>query len=95
MKSTSVEVDETLLEQARRVVHYDQPERVVEHALSELVRVAELKRGIQTLKDTNDVFWPHYLEELRPNSWSAYEKRRAVYEGREADEEVLRGRRPR
>jgi hypothetical protein len=88
MKSTSVEVDETLLEQARKVVHQDEPARVVEHALSELVRIAELKRGMQTLKDTNDVFWPHYLEEIRPNSWSAYEKRRAVYEGREPNERV-------
>jgi hypothetical protein len=86
MKSTSVEVNETLLEQARKVVRYDEPAAVVEHALSELVRIAELKRGIQTLKDTNDVFWPHYLEELRPSSWSAYEKRRAVYEGREPNE---------
>ncbi len=94
MRMKSVEVSETLLEQARRVVPYDQPDKVVEHALLELVRVAELKRGIQTLEDTNDVFWPNYLEELRPNSWSAYEKRRAVYEGREPDEEVLRGRRP-
>jgi hypothetical protein len=92
--STNVEVSETLLEQARRVVPYDKPSAVVEHALSELVRIADLKRGIQTLKDTNDVFWPHYLEEIRPNSWSAYEKRRAVYEGREPNEDV-NGRRSR
>jgi hypothetical protein len=93
MKRTSVEVSDTLLQEARKVMKQDEPVRVVEHALSELVRIAELKRGIQTLKDTNDVFWPHYLEEIRPNSWSAYEKRRAVYEGREPDESKY-GRRP-
>ena len=82
----TVAVDETLLEEARRVVGKDSDSDVVNKSLSELVRVAALKRGIQTLRDHSDIFWPHYLEEIRPNSSSAYEKRRAVYEGRDPEE---------
>lgn len=33
------------------------------------MRVADLDRAIRALKETPDVFWPNYLEELRPNSW--------------------------
>lgn len=89
----NVEVDESLLEQARRVTREKTPAAVVREALLEVVRIADLKRGVKALRDTNDVFWPHYLEEIRPNSYSAYEKRRAAYEGREP-EEVTPGRRP-
>jgi hypothetical protein len=78
-----VVVDERLLEQASYLVDEQGDDAVVNKALSELVRVAKLKRGIQTLRDTRDVFVPNYLEELRPNSDAAYEARRAVYEGRE------------
>jgi len=78
-----VVVDERLLEEARYIVDEQGDDAVVNKALSELVRVAALKRGIQTLRDTRDIFWPNYLEELRPNSDAAYEARRAVYEGRE------------
>ena len=91
-RTTTVEVSEFWLDEAKKVVHEEQPSAVIEKALQELVRVAELKRGIQTLQDTNDVFWPHYLEEIRPNSWAAYELRRAAYEGREP-EKVVNGRR--
>ena len=82
-----VNVDPCLLEEATKVVGEDSPSAVVDKALSELVRVAQLKRGIQAMKDTSDVFWPNYLEELRPNSWAAYEKRKASYEGREVSKE--------
>ncbi len=94
MKSATVEVDEDLLESARRFTSEETATDVVRKALEELVRVAELKRGVQAMRDTNEVFWPHYLEEIRPNSWAAYEKRRAAYEGREP-EEVTPGSRPR
>jgi hypothetical protein len=78
-----VVVDEHLLDEARNIVDEPSDDAIVNRALSELIRVAALKRGIQTLRDTRDVFWPNYLEELRPNSDAAYEARRAVYEGRE------------
>lgn len=78
-----VSVDLTLLEEARAVAGESSAALVVDKALSELVRIAQLKRGIQAMKDTSDLFWPNYLEELRPNSWAAYEKRKASYEGRE------------
>jgi hypothetical protein len=78
-----VSVNQTLLEEATKVAGEDSAPAVVDKALSELVRIAQLKRGIQAMKDTSDVFWPNYLEELRPNSWAAYEKRKASYEGRE------------
>lgn len=78
-----VSVNVALLEEATRVAGEDSAFAVVDKALSELVRIAQLKRGIQAMKDTSDMFWPNYLEELRPNSWAAYEKRKASYEGRE------------
>jgi hypothetical protein len=46
--------------------------------LSEVVRIARLTRGIQAMKNMSDVFWPNYLEEIRPNSWAAIEKRNAT-----------------
>jgi hypothetical protein len=52
----------------------------VDKALSELVRIAQLRHGIQAMTDTSEVFWPNYLEELRPNSWAAHEKRKASVE---------------
>jgi hypothetical protein len=82
-----VSVNQTLLEGATKVAGEDSAPAVVDKALSELVRIAQLKRGIGAMKDTSDVFWPNYLEELRPNSWAAYEKRKASYEGREVSEE--------
>jgi len=91
-RTTTVEVNEFWLAEARKITHEDDASAIVDKALQELVRVAELKRGIKALQDTNDVFWPHYLEELRPNSWAAYELRRAAYEGREP-EKVVNGRR--
>ena len=86
MKRTNVEVDEILLDQAREVADEQDASAVVATALREMVRVAALKRGIQAMRETNDIFWPNYLEEIRPNSWAAYEKRRAAYEGREPSE---------
>jgi hypothetical protein len=82
-----VDADPYLLEEATKVAGEDSPSAVVDKALSELVRIARLKRGIQAMKDTSDMFWPNYLEEIRPNSWAAYEKRKASYEGREVSEE--------
>lgn len=87
-KRTSVEVNESLLEEALKVTHEQSYAAVVDKALHELVRIAELKRGIQAMRDTDDVFWPNYLEEIRPNSYAAYEKRRAAYEGREPAQAV-------
>jgi hypothetical protein len=55
-------------------------------SLSEIVRVAALKRAIQSLRDMSDIFWPNYLEEIRPHSHLADEKRRAACEGREPQE---------
>jgi hypothetical protein len=86
MKSLNVEVNEILLNEARKVTDEDKPSAVVEYALSEIVRIAQLKRGIQAMRETSDIFWPNYLEEIRPNSWAAREKRRAAYEGREPSE---------
>jgi hypothetical protein len=83
MNRKDVEVSTALLEEALKITGEDSPAAVVDKALSELVRIAQLKRGIQAMKDTSDVFWPNYLEELRPNSEAAYEKRKASYEGRE------------
>lgn len=92
LKRTSVEVCEVLLEHALKVTGEQSPGAVVDKALEELVRIAELKRGIAALRDTSDVFWDNYLEEIRPNCYSAYEKRRAAYEGR-LPERVVNGRR--
>jgi len=86
MKSLNVEVDEFLLDEARKVLHEETPAAVVAEALREVVRVARLKRGIQAMREADDLFWPGYLEEIRPNSWAAYEMRRAAYEGREPSE---------
>jgi hypothetical protein len=83
--SITVTVNDILLEEAIKVAGEDSPSVVVDMALAELVRIARLKRGIQTMKDTSEVFWPNYLEETRPNSWAAYEKRKALYEGREVE----------
>ncbi len=83
MQRRDVAVDEDLLEEATKVAGEDSASAVVDKALSELVRIARLKRGIEAMKDTSDMFWPNYLEEIRPNSWAAYEKRKALYEGRE------------
>lgn len=86
MKHTTVEVDETLLDEARKVTLEESPSAIVAKALEELVRIAELKRGIKAMRETDDLFWPNYLEEIRPNSTAAYEKRLASYEGREPRE---------
>ena len=75
MKPLKVTVDPQLLEAARLVTPERTDEAIVNKGLEELVRVANLKRGIQALRDTADVFWPNYLEEIRPNSNAAYEKR--------------------
>lgn len=91
---TTVIVDEALIKEASLVTGGDTDADVVRIALEEVVRVARLKRGVQAMRDTSDIFWPHYLEEIRPNSDAAYEKRRAAYEGREP-EEVALGRRSR
>ena len=91
-KRTTVEVNEFWLEEARKVADEESPSAIVDKALQELVRIAELKRGIKALEVTDDVFWLHYLEDIRPNSWAAYELRRAAYEGREP-REVVDGRR--
>jgi Arc/MetJ family transcription regulator len=91
MKRTTVDVDETLIEEALKVIDARTYSAVVEKALAEVIRIANLKRGIKAMKDTSEVFTPNYLEEIRPNSWAAYEKRKASYEGRE----VADGYRPR
>lgn len=85
MKRTTVDVDESLLEEAAKVAEGDTYSAVVAQALKELVRVANLKRGIHALREADALFWPNYLEDIRPNSWAAYEKRRAAYEGREPE----------
>jgi hypothetical protein len=85
MQTKEVAVNEYLLEEASKVAGEESASAVVDMALSELVRIARLKRGIQAMKDTSEMFWPNYLEELRPNSWAAYEKRKALYEGREVE----------
>ena len=86
MNRLYVEVDEVLLDEARKVLHVDTPAALVAEALSEVIRIAHLKRGIRAMRETSDIFWPGYLEEIRPNSWAAYEMRRAAYEGREPSE---------
>ncbi len=75
MKRTNLVIDEQLLEKARRVTGERTYSAVVNKGLAELVRVADLDRAIRALKNTPDVFWPNYLEELRPNSWAAQERR--------------------
>ncbi|HJQ40169.1 MAG TPA: hypothetical protein VKB93_23750 [Thermoanaerobaculia bacterium] len=85
----NVEVDEFLLDEARKVLPDEKPADVVAEALREVVRIARLKRGIQAMRETSDLFWPGYLEEIRPNSWAAYEQRRAAYEGRQPSEDRI------
>ena len=92
MNSLNVEVDEFLLDEAQKVLREQTPAEVVAEALREVVRVARLKRGIQAMRETEDLYWLGYLEEIRPNSYAAYELRRAAYEGREPSE-VRLGRR--
>jgi Arc/MetJ family transcription regulator len=75
MARTTVEVDDALLQEALKATGEGTPTEVVEKGLMEVVRVARLKRGIEWLRTTKDVFWPNYLEEIRPNSWAAMEKR--------------------
>jgi hypothetical protein len=81
MKRVKVTVDPQLLEAARHVTPERTDEAIVNKGLEELVRVANLKRGIKAMRDTDDVFWPNYLEEIRPNSNAAYEKRLAPRRG--------------
>ena len=83
MKRIAVDADELLLEEARKVLDARTDAELVDKALEEVARVARLKRGIKALKETGDVFWMNYLEEIRPNSYAAHELRRASYEGRE------------
>lgn len=92
-KRVTVTVDEQLLKDARKVT-VGADEAVVEKALEDMVRIARLKRGIQAMRDTSEVFWPNYLEEIRPNSYAAYEKRLELYTGKKAGK-VTRGRRTR
>lgn len=75
MRRTTVEVNENLLQEALKVTGDETPTEVVEKGLMEVVRVARLKRGIEWLRTTKEVFWPNYLEEIRPRSWAAMEKR--------------------
>lgn len=76
MTRVTVEVDEELLKEALKASGDKTPTEVVEKGLAaEVARVARLKRGIEWLRTTKDVFWPNYLEEIRPNSWAAMEKR--------------------
>lgn len=75
MTRVTVEVDEELLKEALKATGDKTPTEVVEKGLAEVARVARLKRGIEWLRTTKDVFWPNYLEEIRPNSWAAMEKR--------------------
>jgi Arc/MetJ family transcription regulator len=93
MNRTDVTVDVDLLEEALKVTGESTSDAVVDKALAELLRIARLKRGIQALRDTDDVFWPGYLEEIRPNSWTAYEMRKAAYEGRTTLEDPAVGHR--
>jgi hypothetical protein len=80
MSRTNVKNGEQLMEKATKDRRRRLPSAVVDKAQSELVRIAQLRRGIQAMKDTSEVFWPNYLEEIRPNSWAAYEKRKASVE---------------
>jgi hypothetical protein len=48
-----VNVNLTLLEEATKVAGEDSASAVVDKALSEFVRIAQLKRGIQATKDTS------------------------------------------
>ena len=52
----NVEVNEKLIEEARRVTGGRTDADVVRNALMEVVRIADLKRGVQALRDTNEVF---------------------------------------
>lgn len=85
MKRTAVDADESLLEEARKVTDETSPGAIVDKALEELVRVAKLKRGIQAIQSTKDIYSEKYLAEIRPNSWAGVELRRALYEGREPE----------
>ena len=72
-KRVTVTVDEQLLKDARSIAA-GADESVVDKALEDMVRVAKLKRGVQAMRDTAEVFWPNYLEDIRPNSHAAHEK---------------------
>jgi Arc/MetJ family transcription regulator len=95
MKRTSVVLNEELLKQAMKVTGKETYAAVIDHALQELVRVGRLERGIQALRDTPNVFLPGYLEEIRPNSWAAIEKRKAASERRAPRKATSRARRSR
>ncbi|HKO58940.1 MAG TPA: type II toxin-antitoxin system VapB family antitoxin [Thermoanaerobaculia bacterium] len=76
MKRTNVVLDEELLEQARRVTGERTYSATVNKALAELVRKAKLKESFEKMYAGGDLFWPGYLEEIRPNSYAAIEARR-------------------
>jgi Bacterial antitoxin of type II TA system, VapB len=85
----TVEVDDKLLSEALDITGETATE-LVEKSLKEAVRLARLKRGIEWLRTTPDIFWPNYLEDIRPNSWAAIEKRGETPIVREAGD-VKRG----
>ena len=75
MKRTNLVLDEELLERARQVTGERTYSAVVNLGLEQLVRVGELKRAVQAMRDKKDFFFPGYSEQIRPNSWIAQEKK--------------------
>lgn len=95
MKRTNVVLDEELLERARQVTGERTYSAVVTKGLEELVRVAELKRAIQAMRDTKDFFFPGYPEMIRPNLWTPNEKKTTPSKGSKARKKVARAARSR
>jgi hypothetical protein len=78
MKRTNVVVDEELLENARRATGEKTYSGTIAAALEEVVRRDRLKKSLEAFQSEaakGDFFWPGYLEEIRPSSYSMQSNR--------------------
>jgi Arc/MetJ family transcription regulator len=88
MKRITVEVDETLLKQARRASGVRTSAGAVQKALEEMVRVHRWNKALdhlEELKKDGPLIREGYLAEIRPNAYEVLEaqkKRPAAHERR-------------
>jgi Arc/MetJ family transcription regulator len=95
MKRMNVVLDESLLEEARRVTGDRTYSATIAKALEELVRRAEFRQALeryQTEVSKGGFFRPGYLEELRPNAYSVLKKRSVSAHEKRAPAKKGRGR---
>ena len=79
MKRTNVVLDEKLLEKTRQVSGERTYSGAITRAMQELVRRHDFQRALaeyETEVKKGGFFWPGYLEEIRPNAYSASSKRK-------------------